>query len=102
MVEVTQEDRDAVADTLKDMFYDTLTRLRVREGRRDNLAIVQGFARHRQAGVQQGLDMAKTAVGALKSGSTGDRNEPVHAAFLSTCIIAVATISKLGGDDVPS
>ena len=65
--------------------------------------IQQAFAEReeaiRQAGVQQGLDMAKTAVGALKSGSTGDRNEPVHAAFLSTCILAVDVIRKLGGDD---
>lgn len=70
---------------------------RLSSGQINKLTLIINEAEAR--GVQQGLDMAKSAVEALRSGADGDRNEPVHAAFLSTCILAVAAISKLGGDD---
>lgn len=64
MVEVTQEDRDAAADILDEISSltqdDGIGQVAdlIRDGEYDEHDTVQRTARHRQAGVQQGLDMA--------------------------------------------
>ncbi len=70
MVEVTQEDRDAAAGCIP--FLTVAFRLKMESGEVDENDAIQAFARHRQAGVQQGLDMAagdaKAAIRAMLDG----------------------------------
>ena len=86
MVEVTQEDRDAAAELGDAVFCHP-----------DIVALA--FARHGQAGVQQGLDMAERVAEAELVPIYDDTPNEIDA----TCNTVVRrirdAIRKLGGDD---
>ena len=87
MVEVTQEDRDAAADYHANGGWG--------DGREywlanaaDSHPMIQAFARHRQAGVQQGLDMAAGVADGFDAPHVIDAGRKIAAA-----------IRKLGAND---
>ena len=93
MVEVTEDDRRAYLSLNMLPEFDQVD---VLAGRWDNVTGIQAFARHRQAGVQQGLDMAAAYLDGFKyndivmDGCTMRREWRKDFA---------AAIRKLGGDD---
>lgn len=94
MVEVTQEDRDAAADILDEISSltqnDGIGQVAdlIRDGEYDEHDTVQRTARHRQACVQQGLDMAAGVADSFDAPHVIDAGRKIAAA-----------IRKLGGGD---
>ena len=109
---MTQEDRNAAADILDEISSltqdDGIGQVAdlIRDGEYDEHDTVQRTARHRQAGVQQGLDMAKAALEAdaklcdCFAHSVGECACGAWCEWKSiTSARAVEIVSKLGGDD---
>ena len=83
MVEAQQVDREAAAAVYRSEGNDYSASV-IADGGGDDWPIVQAFASHRQAGVQQGLDMAAAYI---QAEYPFDKRKLVPA------------IRKLGGDD---
>ena len=89
---VAQADRNAAADILDEISSltqdDGIGQVAdlIRDGEYDEHDTVQRTARHRQAGVQQGLDMAAGVAEAIDSGRGNEK-------------VIAAAIRKLGGGD---
>ena len=109
---VAQADRNAAADILDEISSltqdDGIGQVAdlIRDGEYDEHDTVQRTARHRQAGVQQGLDMAKAALEAdakLCDCFAHSEGECACGAWCEwksiTSARAVEIVSKLGGDD---
>lgn len=103
MVEVTEADRRAYLSLNMLPEFDQVD---VLAGRWDNVTGIQAFASHRQAGVQQGLDMAAGVVeeGSSrwrdKSSATANKRESRdYETMAIACIHVAAAIRKLGGGD---
>ena len=95
---MTQEDRNAAADILDEISSltqdDGIGQVAdlIRDGEYDEHDTVQRTARHRQAGVQQGLDMAAGVCDDMAERRfTKDMREMLN--------LAAAAIRKLGGGD---
>lgn len=109
---VAQADRNAAADILDEISSltqdDGIGQVAdlIRDGEYDEHDTVQRTARHRQAGVQQGLDMAAGVVEEGysrwrdKSSATANKRESRdYETMAIACIHVAAAIRKLGGGD---
>lgn len=100
MVEVTQEDRKAAWEYADfHCLPDSQMRHRWFSGYYDEQpqgAAIQALAHHRQAGVQQGLDMA---AGVAKNERLAEPQDETDWAYESAIDDVLAAIRKLGGSD---
>ena len=106
MVEAAQEDRNAAADILDEISSltqdDGIGQVAdlIRDGEYDEHDTVQRTARHRQAGVQQGLDMAAWALEEqAKATPLGHENIQRGASTYNWLMSHARLIRKLGGGD---